>query len=125
MDSEHPADDGALVQPLQQSGLAFDDALRAATLSSMAIIGVVETEHLFGELTPPDDTMLAWLPNTRVAFQRKGNHGRDFELVVRSIIDGLYTRVQGSDPATDASRARRTPRSARTSGPAAARTRRR
>jgi AcrR family transcriptional regulator len=89
----------------QQSGLPFDDALRAATLSSMAIIGVVEMERAFRDLTPPDDALLALLPNTRVAFQRKGRRERDFELLVRSIIDGIHTRLQSGAP-SDAARAK-------------------
>jgi AcrR family transcriptional regulator len=95
----------------QQSDLAFDDALRAATMSSMAIIGVVETEHVFRELTAPDAAMLDWLPNTRVAFKRKGNRDADFELTVRSIIDGLHARLQSTNSATAGSRAQRAPRS--------------
>jgi AcrR family transcriptional regulator len=91
----------------QQSDLAFDDALLAATMSSMAIIGVVETEHVFRDLTPPDDAMLAWLPNTRVAFQRKGNRDREFELLIRSIIGGLHGQLQSAHDTADTSHAAR------------------
>jgi AcrR family transcriptional regulator len=109
----------------QQSDLGFENAMRAATMSSMAIIGVVETEHVFRELTPPDDAMLAWLPNARTAFQRKGNPDRDFELVVRAIIDGIHGRLQNADTTSDASRRERAARPARASRSAPSRGQRR
>jgi len=77
----------------QQSGLEFDDAMLAAATSSMAIVGLVEEEQLFREMAHPDDGLLDWLPNTRLAFHRAPDRDREFELVVRSLIEGLHHRL--------------------------------
>ena len=76
-----------------QSGLEMDKAVMAATTSSMAIIGLVEEELVFGELRSPGDATLAWLPNARLVFNRKHNREAEFELVVRSLIEGLHARL--------------------------------
>lgn len=62
----------------------------AGTASSLAIAGV-EAELRFAEATPPADDLLAQLPNARLAFLGKRDPDADFELVVRSIIEGVHT----------------------------------
>jgi AcrR family transcriptional regulator len=79
----------------RQSGLDLDDALRAGATTSMAIIGLVEEEQLFREMVHPDAGALAWAPNARLAFQRNGDPDADFELVVRSLVDGIHARLSG------------------------------
>ena len=53
----------------QQSGLDLNGALRAASISSVAIIGFVDVELLFGETTFPDESQLASFPGARLVFQ--------------------------------------------------------
>jgi len=80
----------------RQSGLDLDDALLAGATTSMAILGLVEEEQLFREMVHPGDGALAWTPNARLAFQRKADPDADFELVVRSLIDGIHARLTGT-----------------------------
>jgi AcrR family transcriptional regulator len=77
----------------QQSGLPFEQALTAATTSSMAIVGLVEEEAMFREMARPPDTALAWLPNARSMFDARHDRDAEFELVIRALIDGLHARL--------------------------------
>ncbi len=81
----------------QQSGLALDDALTAATTSSMAIVGLVEEEAMFQEMARPEAAALSWLPNARLMFNARRNRDAAFELAVRALIDGLCARLTGSE----------------------------
>ncbi|HXQ45444.1 MAG TPA: TetR/AcrR family transcriptional regulator C-terminal domain-containing protein [Caulobacteraceae bacterium] len=81
----------------QQSGLALDDALTAATTSSMAIVGLVEEEAMFQEMARPEAPALSWLPNARLMFNVRRNRDAAFELAVRALIDGLYARLIASE----------------------------
>ena len=83
----------------QQSGLPLEKALIAATTSSLAIVGLVEEEALLRGMARPDAAALSWLPNARLMFDAP--HGADaaFELVVRSLIEGLHARLgRGGGP---------------------------
>jgi len=80
----------------RQSGLDLDDALLAGATTSMAILGLVEEEQLFREMVHPSDGAFAWAPNARLAFQRKTDPDAEFELVVRSLVDGIHTRLTGT-----------------------------
>ena len=100
----------------QQSGLEFDAALSAASASSTAIIGFVEAELNLQDLELPDDTQLASFPNARLAFHLERDGDREFELVVRSVIEGVHGQLKGKGAASPApnrvpttSRTRRTP----------------
>jgi AcrR family transcriptional regulator len=101
----------------QQSGLELDAALLAASASSTAIIGFVEAELSLEELELPDDTQLASFPNARLAFRLERDGAREFELVVRSVIEGVHARLTGKDTVSPAhlrvSKASRTQRSSR------------
>jgi AcrR family transcriptional regulator len=77
----------------QQSGLPLEQAIRAAALSSMVLVGLVEEELLWAKMTPPDPSHLTHLPNTRVSFARRSDQAADFELIVRSLIEGLHERL--------------------------------
>lgn len=77
----------------QQSGLPLDAALRAATVTSMTIIGLVEEELLFNRMKLPADTMLSSTPSARLAFNVTRDVDADFELVVRSLIHGVHTQL--------------------------------
>jgi len=88
----------------QQSGLELDGALVAASASSTAIIGFVEAELRLEELELPDDSELASFPNARLAFHLKRDSDREFELVVRSVIEGLHTQLTGNEPSATATR---------------------
>jgi TetR/AcrR family tetracycline transcriptional repressor len=77
----------------QQSGLPRDKALIAATTSSLAISGMVEEESLLGGMQRPTDAALSGLPNARALFNAKPNRDADFELLVRSLIEGLHARL--------------------------------
>ena len=77
----------------QQSGLALDDALTAAVSSSLAITGMVSEEAAFAALDLPSPEDLGMLPNARMVFTAKRDLGEDFELLVRSLVDGLHARL--------------------------------
>jgi AcrR family transcriptional regulator len=83
----------------QQSGLAFDAALLAASASSTAIIGFVEAELNLEELELPDERQLAPFPNARLTFHLERDGAREFELVVRSVIEGVHARLTANEPA--------------------------
>jgi AcrR family transcriptional regulator len=87
----------------QQSGLPLEQAVTGAISSSMAVTGMVAEEAVFAELDLPDLDDLVMLPNARMAFSAKRDFGEDFELLVRSLIDGLHGRLsQASPPGADA-----------------------
>lgn len=77
----------------QQSALELDDAVLAATTSSMAITGLVKEEMLFRTMKHPDDKTLAWLPNVRMMFNCQPDRDAQFDLVARSLIEGLHARL--------------------------------
>ena len=77
----------------QQSGLPLQQALTGAVSSSMAISGLVAEEAVFAELDLPSPDALGMLPNARMVFTAQRDLGEDFELLVRSLIDGLHTRL--------------------------------
>jgi AcrR family transcriptional regulator len=77
----------------RQSGLGLDDAILAGATTSMAILGLVEEELLFKDMAHPEAGAFAWAPNARLAFQRQADPDAEFELVVRSLIDGVHTRL--------------------------------
>lgn len=85
----------------QQSGLDLDDAVLAAAASSSAIIGFVEQELILHETKPPDDAMLSSFPNARFAFAARRNGAEEFELVVRSLIEGLHARRHSEEDPRD------------------------
>jgi AcrR family transcriptional regulator len=77
----------------QQSALNLENAVIAATTSSMAITGLVKEEMIFYTMQHPANEMLAWLPNIRVMFNTVPDRDAQFELAVRSLIDGLHARL--------------------------------
>ncbi len=77
----------------QQSGLELASAIRVAAVSSTAIIGFVEQELVAATTDLPDDTLLASFPNVRSAFSAENDPSADFELMVRSLVDGLLSSV--------------------------------
>ncbi len=82
----------------QQSGLELRAALLAASASSTAIIGFVETELLYAKTTFPDASALSSFPSARLAFNLERDGTREFELVVRSILEGLHARLAPESP---------------------------
>ncbi len=77
----------------QQSGLELDRALYAASVTSSAVIGFVDQELVLQELTLPDDAMLSSFPNARLSFHLERDGAKEFELVVRSVIEGVHSRL--------------------------------
>jgi AcrR family transcriptional regulator len=77
----------------QQSGLPLDLAIRAAATSSMLLIGLVEEELRWAHMQAPDPALLTHLPSTRLSFERTPDLAADFELIVRSALDGLHARL--------------------------------
>ncbi len=77
----------------QQSGLEFEAAVRAALISSTAVIGFVEEELILGETVPPEDSVLSSFPYARLAFAAERDGSEEFELVVRSLIEGLHAAI--------------------------------
>ncbi len=79
-----------------RSGLDAESAVRAAAASSLAIVGVAAEEGRFDEMELPDAAQLDELPNASIAFLRRRDSDAEFELVVRSLIDGLYVRLNAT-----------------------------
>ena len=50
----------------------------------------------------PDADALAWTPNARIAFQRDHDRDAEFELVVRSLIDGIHARLSAPSDVSEA-----------------------
>lgn len=83
-----------------QSGLPLDLALRAAVTTSTALVGVVEGELLVRHMQRPEDAVLTWVPNARLAFALERDADSDFELVARALIDGVHAQLMAeqADP---------------------------
>jgi AcrR family transcriptional regulator len=98
----------------QQSGLDLENATLAASASSVAIMGFVEEELTLRKTRPPDKAMLSMFPNARLAFQARPDRAREFELVVRSVIDGLHARLtRSTSPPTRGTRVQRSSKAGR------------
>ena len=112
----------------QQSGLELGAAMLAASASSTAIIGFVEQELVLAETTAPDDAVLSPFPNARYAFATARDGGREFELVVRSLVDGLVSSLRAEEQHAAAAASRRSassgPRARAGRTPASVRSRR-
>jgi AcrR family transcriptional regulator len=78
----------------QQSGLELEQALIAARASSQAVVGMIDEEAVYEGEEPPSEELLSWVPITRVLFQKDFPQDELFELAVRSLIDGIYTRLR-------------------------------
>jgi AcrR family transcriptional regulator len=76
-----------------RSGLPFEAANQAAVASATALIGYVNQEVSVADVTPPDDSKLAWLPNMRVLAHQAPSAATNFDLVARSLIDGIYATL--------------------------------
>jgi AcrR family transcriptional regulator len=81
----------------QQSGLDLDAAMFAAAASSTAIIGFVEQELIQEASTPPTDAVLGSFPNARFAFSVERDGAKEFELVVRALIEGLHASLSDAE----------------------------
>ena len=92
----------------QQSGLDQKKALLAATTSSMAIAGLLAEESLARELDTPDPASVAQMPNARMLLHAKNDPQVVFELAVRSLVDGLHTRLlHGRTPRARAAKSKK------------------
>jgi AcrR family transcriptional regulator len=80
----------------QQSGLDHTNAIRAAAASSMAIVGLASEDARFESMELPAEAQLVTLPNASEAFRREHDSDAEFELVVRSLIDGLHARLSAA-----------------------------
>jgi hypothetical protein len=65
----------------------------AATTSSLAIVGLVEEEAIFREMRRPSEADLSGLPGARPVFEAPHDREAEFELLVRSLIEGLHARL--------------------------------
>lgn len=83
-----------------RSGLEFDAANRAAMVSAAAMLGYVHQEVSAGDFHPPDDSLLSWLPNLRVLVNKPGDLGSSYELVVRSLVNGIHASLSSTPAAT-------------------------
>ena len=62
----------------------------------MAIVGLASEDARFESMELPAEAQLVTLPNASEAFRRPHDSDAEFELVVRSLIDGLYTRLSAA-----------------------------
>jgi AcrR family transcriptional regulator len=79
----------------QQSELDFEAAIQAAQVSSIAVLGIIHEELHLQEYEPPRSSEMAFLPNLRMMYGLKLDRGDSFELLVRSVIDGLHLNLSG------------------------------
>lgn len=77
----------------QQSGLPLEKAVLAAKSSGKAIAGLAEEEIVMRDMPLPDEDTLAMLPNVRVMYSGDNNVEAEFELAVKSLIDGVYQNL--------------------------------
>ena len=74
------------------------DANRAAVVSAMAVLGVIEQETGAEPFDPPEDEeLLTHRPQLRAVLAAPPRDVTDdFELLVRGLVDGLYARMDCS-----------------------------
>jgi AcrR family transcriptional regulator len=77
----------------QQSGLPMEQALLGAGLRRVALNGLIEEESRAWARGSPNAEMLSWFPSTRQMFNARRDREAEFELAVRSVIQGLYSRL--------------------------------
>jgi AcrR family transcriptional regulator len=77
----------------QQSGLPFDDAVLAAAVTSSAIVGAVDEELFASRMDRPGKADLALFPSARQMMSTRVDADVAFELLARSVIDGVYARL--------------------------------
>jgi AcrR family transcriptional regulator len=77
----------------QQSGLGLEDAMLAAAVTSLAVIGSVESELIAPAMDRPTDGDLAMFPSARLMLTGRVDPEVAFELLVRSVIDGVHSRL--------------------------------
>jgi AcrR family transcriptional regulator len=80
----------------KESGLDFKNVMLAASTSLAAIKGLVAEESLQSRRKPPDTEVSAMLPNARLLLRAGCEPKLTFELGVRSVIDGLYSRLSSN-----------------------------
>jgi AcrR family transcriptional regulator len=88
------------VELWQRSGLSDTDANRAAIVSAMAVLGVVEEETRSDDFDPPEDeSLLTQRPKLRAVLTAPPRDlTDDYELMVRGLVDGLHARLAGAGP---------------------------
>ena len=91
----------------QASGLEPKRALQAASVSSLAVSGLVAEETAFRAVDMADDEMLSKLPAARALMKANNDPDVAYELGVRSLIDGLYARLSRAPRKTAAVKSRR------------------
>ncbi|MGF7233908.1 MAG: TetR/AcrR family transcriptional regulator [Frankia sp.] len=77
----------------EQSGLGEAETIVAARISRLAVIGFAEEEIVIHGIDPPNRSMPSWLPNPQGMLSGEKEYGAEFELFVRSLVEGLYTRL--------------------------------
>ena len=76
-----------------QSGLALEQAMLAARTSITSIAGVAAEELSLSRTKRPGRAELAQLPNVRLLARAPRDRDAQFELVARSLIEGLQARL--------------------------------
>ena len=80
----------------QQSGLKQDDAIKAAAVSSLAIVALIEDESVRDDDLVGDQELDPTKPDARTLLEFRMERSAMFELAVRSLIDGLHRRLMGN-----------------------------
>jgi AcrR family transcriptional regulator len=80
----------------QRAGFDFETATRAARASGAAIIGYINHEVTMTRYGTPDDSMLGWSPHVRSAIAMPVDPSDGFELVARSVIEGISNFLSSS-----------------------------
>lgn len=82
-----------------RSGLDDSAANRASGASSLAVIGLIDEEVHILQFSDPDPELMDKAPNVRAIFSTAEHARANFELVVRSLVDGLYNNL-ADEPAS-------------------------
>ena len=79
----------------------------------LAINGMIDQETLLQNVDLPDLEDLAWFPNLRVALGGPHDPDRAFELVVRSVVDGVDEQLRNGPKKRPAAKGPSKPRKRR------------
>ena len=81
------------IRAWMRSGLDDESGARAATVSGLAILGVVEEDVILSRADLPDPSLVA--EDLQSGLARERDRAGDFDLLVHALIDGLLLQLGG------------------------------
>ncbi|MDF1681681.1 TetR/AcrR family transcriptional regulator [Ponticaulis sp.] len=83
----------------RQSGLNEENTIKAAGACGLAIYGLINEELNIRNMTLPKPELLERIRNVQAVFEQKPDVESMFELTVRSVIDGVFSRLSAEQNA--------------------------